>query len=131
MPMTYRMPTSSSPAMDVVEFLRTIYLGDRGCKSVLIDGWNSEGHHDRSATNPLRRLGPDGPSPLDLGFFVFDAMLQLGQQRGAAGQLNALLFSRIDQPPRCATPQQPGQRRVRVKNQPHAAARNGRRRSRR
>lgn len=27
--------------MTISEFLRTVYLGDRSCKSITIDGWNS------------------------------------------------------------------------------------------
>lgn len=27
--------------MDVSEFIRTLYLGDRACKSIVIDGWNA------------------------------------------------------------------------------------------
>ncbi len=27
--------------MDPIDFVKTIYLGDRVCKSVLLDGWNS------------------------------------------------------------------------------------------
>ena len=32
----------SSTSMNIVDFLKTIYLGDRGCKAILIDSWNEE-----------------------------------------------------------------------------------------
>lgn len=28
--------------MNLPDFVKTLYLGDRGCKSIVIDGWNDE-----------------------------------------------------------------------------------------
>lgn len=28
--------------MNPVDFIKTIYLGDRGCKKIIIDGWNEQ-----------------------------------------------------------------------------------------
>jgi hypothetical protein len=39
--------------MNPEEFLKTIYLGDRGCKKILIDGWN---HRFCIQVNSISRL---------------------------------------------------------------------------
>jgi len=94
------------------------------------DGWRGEGHHRRIAVEDIGH-GDPAPGQLPGELLAAEHPLQLRQQGRAAGQLDPASLGRIEQAPRRAAPQQPRQRRVRVKNQPHAAARCDKRRSRR
>ena len=67
----------------------------------------------------------------DLSGVTLGRGYDMGDRSCAEVQADLAGLGRVDQAPWRAAPQQPRQRRVRVKNQPHAAARCDRRRSRR
>lgn len=79
--------TSGMDTMDPIEFVDSIYLGDRACKAIILDGWASEVKLQVDCISRVRGKTWNFYRAEDLkdGFIVFENVSQV--EWGASGHI--------------------------------------------